>query len=128
MYALKKGELEIMELFWRENRALTHADICDALKDTMSRNTVYLHINHLLDKSVLCVGPSVRRGRTYGRTFEPTISRTEYYARQVSEAAQEDKTTLDDVFAYFLDSKDITMETLDTLEKRIQKRRRELDS
>ena len=127
MDPLKKGEREIMDLFWKKDCELTHADICDALKDTMSRNTVYLHLNHLIDKGALQIGPSIRRGRTYGRTFLASISKTEYYAKQVEDAAQEDDTTLEAVFSYFLGSKDVTNEVLDKLEERIQQKRKELN-
>ena len=69
MNSFKKGELEIMELLWGQERALTHAEISDRLKETTGRNTVYLHLNSLLAKGAIQIGPSVRRGRTYGRTF-----------------------------------------------------------
>ena len=117
-----------MELFWHESQALTHADICEQLKGNVSRNTVYLHLNHLLNKGFIQTGPSVRRGRTYGRTFVAAISREEYLARQVVDAAQSDNATLQNVFSYFLGSEHVTNETLDELEKRIQQKRRELNS
>lgn len=127
MYSLKKGELEIMELLWHEGRALTHAEISERLKDTIGRNTVYLHLNRLLDKGAIQIGPSVRRGRTYGRTFVAAINKAEYLATQVADAAQTDDKTLQNVFAYFLGSQHVTNETLDELEKRIQQKREELN-
>lgn len=117
-----------MELLWQAPQTLTHADICEQLKSDVSRNTVYLHLNHLLDKGFIRIGPSVRRGRTYGRTFVAAISRAEYLAKQVVEAAQSDNTTLQNVFTYFLGADYITNETLDELEKRIQEKRGELHS
>lgn len=127
MYTLEKKELEIMELFWHEDRALTHADIRELLTDHISRNTVYQHLNNLLDKGALQTGPSVRRGRTYGRSFVATISRAEYFAMQVADVVDADDTTLYTVFSYFLGSKNITNDTLDKLEKRIQQKRRDLN-
>lgn len=47
---------------------------------------------------------------------------------QVIDEAQADNQTLQNVFAYFLRSDHITTETLDELEKRIQQRKKELDS
>ena len=126
MRILKKGEREIMDLFWQENRPLSQADISEKLKDTMSRNTVYLHLNRLLDNGFLQPGLSVRRGRTYGRTFTPTVSKTEYYAKQVTDAAKDEDVLLEDVVAYFLGDETITEATLDEIEKRIQEKRREL--
>ncbi|HIY33335.1 MAG TPA: BlaI/MecI/CopY family transcriptional regulator [Candidatus Evtepia faecavium] len=118
----------MMELFWRENRPLSHGDLSELLKDTMSRNTVYLHLNNLLDKGFLQTGLSVRRGRTYGRTFTPTVSKTEYYARQVADAARDGDVLLEDVVSYFLGDEHITTATLDEIEKRIQEKRRKLES
>lgn len=126
MRILKKGEREIMDLFWQENRPLSQADISEKLKDTMSRNTVYLHLNRLLDNGFLQPGLSVRRGRTYGRTFTPTVSKTEYYAKQVTDAAKDEDVLLEDVVAYFLGDETITEATLDEIEKRIQEKRRKL--
>lgn len=126
MRILKKGEREIMDLFWQENRPLSQADISEKLKDTMSRNTVYLHLNRLLDNGFLQPGLSVRRGRTYGRTFTPTVSKTEYYAKQVTDAAKDEDVLLEDVVSYFLGDETITEATLDEIEKRIQEKRRKL--
>ena len=126
MRILKKGEREIMDLFWQENRPLSQADISEKLKDTMSRNTVYLHLNRLLDNGFLQPGLSVRRGRTYGRTFTPTVSKTEYYAKQVTDAAKDEDVLLEDMVAYFLGDETITEATLDEIEKRIQEKRRQL--
>lgn len=126
MRILKKGEREIMDLFWQENRPLSQADISEKLKDTMSRNTVYLHLNRLLDNGFLQPGLSVRRGRTYGRTFTPTVSKTEYYAKQVTDAAKDEDVLLEDVVSYFLGDEAITEATLDEIEKRIQEKRRKL--
>ena len=127
MYALNKRELKIMELLWHENRALTHADISELITDTVGRNTVYLHLNNLLNKGIIQTGPSVRRGRTYGRTFVAAISKAEYFAMQVINMADVDDAALHNVFAYFLGSKHITSEALDEMEQRIQQKRRELN-
>ena len=94
----------------------------------MSRNTVYLHLNNLLDKGFLQTGLSVRRGRTYGRTFTPTVSKTEYYAKQVADAAKDGDVLLEDVVCYLLGDEHITTATLDEIEKRIQEKRRKLES
>ncbi len=126
VYVLKKGELRVMELFWRENRPLTHAELLDMLKGVAGRNTVYLHLNSLLEKGAIETGPSVRRGRTYGRTFVAAITKAEYFAMQVADMADADDAALKNVFSYFLGSKHVTNETLDELEKRIEEKRRSL--
>lgn len=127
MYTLKKGELHVMEAFWRETEPLTHARLCELLDGIVGRNTVYLHLNNLLKKGMIQTGESVRRGRTFGRTFTPIISKSEYYAMQVADSSDADDTTLCNIFSYFLGSKHVTAETLDELEKRIEQKRRDLN-
>lgn len=126
MFSLKKGEMDVMEVFWREARPLSHADLCELLDGIVGRNTIYLHLNNLLKKGAIQTGPSVRRGRTYGRTFSAAITKAEYYAMQVADSAEADDATLCNVFSYFLGSKHVTEQTLDELEKRLEEKRREL--
>ena len=127
MFTLKKGELDVMEVFWREPDPLSHAGLCEQLDGIVGRNTIYLHLNNLLRKGAIESGPSVRRGRTYGRTFSAALTKAEYYAMQVADASETDDATLCNVFSYFLGSKHVTKKTLDELEKRLEQKRRDLD-
>lgn len=127
IFTLDKRELEIMELFWREDRALTHADISKLLEDTVGRNTVYLHLNTLLDKGAIQTGPSVRRGRTYGRTFIAAITKSKYMAMQVAGFVRDDDERLRSVFAALIDTTYIDSATLDELSAIIEQKRKELD-
>lgn len=83
MYSLKKGELEIMELLWRKGRALTHAEISELLKDTIGRNTVYLHLNRLLDKGAIQIGPSVRRAGPMEELSLPPLTKQNIWQRKL---------------------------------------------
>ena len=47
MFTLKKGELDVMEVFWREPDPLSHAGLCEQLDGIVGRNTIYLHLNNL---------------------------------------------------------------------------------
>ncbi len=127
MYTMRKGERKVMEVFWDADQPMSHSDLCAKMNGTMSKNTLYLHLNRLLDHDLVEVESLVRRGRTYGRTFRPAISRTEYYAMQVAEMAEKDHAALEDVIAYLLTSKAVTNATLDAVEARIAQKRKELN-
>ena len=127
MITLDKKELAIMELFWREKKDLTHKDILTLIDKSVSRNAVYMHLNTLLEKGAIKIGPSVRCGRTYGRTFSPTISKEEYAATQVKDCISADEQTLRHIFSMFLGSNQVTSQTLDALEEKIRQKRKELD-
>ncbi len=127
MFTLKKGELDVMEVFWHKDEPLSHANLCDLLDGVVGRNTIYLHLNNLLKKGAIHVGPSVRRGRTYGRTFVASLTKAEYYAMQVADSPGTDDATLCNVFSYFLGSKNVTAKTLDELEKCLKEKRRDLN-
>lgn len=126
MITLDKKELAIMELFWHEKKDLTHKDILTLIDKSVSRNAVYMHLNALLEKGAIQIGPSVRCGRTYGRTFSPTISREEFTATQLKDCIMSDEQTLRHVFSMFLGSNQVTSQTLDALEEKIQQKRKEL--
>lgn len=126
MFTLDKKELAIMELFWREDRNLTHKEVVSLLGNSANQNAVYLHLNTLLDKGAIQVGPSVRCGRTYGRTFVATITKTEYATLQAKNYIGNDEQILRNVVSMFLGSNQITSQTLDALEEKIQQKRRAL--
>lgn len=127
MITLDKKELAIMELFWREKRDLTHKDIVTLIDKSVLRNAVYMHLNALLEKGAIQVGPSIRCGRTYGRTFSAVISKAEYALMQVKDYIETDDQTLRNVVSMFLGSKQMTSQTLDALEEKIQQKRKELE-
>lgn len=121
--SLDKKELAIMDLFWREEKELTHKEVLTQMDHSMSRNAVYMHLNRLLEKGALQVGPSVR----CGRTFAAAISKAEYRALQVNEYMETDEQTLRHVISMFFGSNPVTNQTLDALEEKIQQKRKELE-
>lgn len=127
MFAFDKKELAIMEIFWREKRALTHNEILTLMDQSISRNAVYLYLNALLDKDAIQIGPSVRCGRTYGRTFSAIITKEDYIAMQMQDYVTSDEQALRRVVTMFLGSSQITLETLDALEEKIREKRKELE-
>ena len=81
---LTKSEMEIMDVFWTHKVPLSRADLlsCDAEK-TWKDGSVHILLNGLLQKNAIREVGFVRCSKTYGRTFEPTMSREEYFANTI---------------------------------------------
>lgn len=77
---LTKSELEIMDVFWEKKRPLSRSDIMEDPGKTWKDSSVHILINGLLKKGILREVGVVRCNKTYGRIFEPTMTREEYYA------------------------------------------------
>lgn len=81
MKNLTKSEKEIMNVLWRAERALTHAEIAAACVERKWRaKSIFSMLNDLLDKGLLQSVGFVRSGKTYARTFEAVVSQAEYLA------------------------------------------------
>lgn len=82
MEKLTRNETELMEVFWNSKMPLTKSDLIHLpLLHNWKDSSVYILINSLMKKNVLCVVGSRLTGKTYGRIFSPAMSREEFYAR-----------------------------------------------
>ncbi len=81
---LTKSEMEIMDVFWASDAPLSRADLLsrDGEK-TWKDGSVHILLNGLLQKDAIREVGFVRRSKTYGRTFEPTMTREEYFANTI---------------------------------------------
>ncbi len=77
---LTKSEMEIMDVFWEKSIPLSRSDLLGKEDKCWKDSSVHILLNGLLKKGVLKEVGVVRRSKTYGRTFQPTLSREEYYA------------------------------------------------
>lgn len=80
---LTKSELEIMNVFWEKKEQLSRASLMDDPEKTWKDSSVHILLNGLLKKGILREVGVVRCSKTYGRIFEPTMSREEYYAAAI---------------------------------------------
>lgn len=81
---LTKSEMEIMDVFWGEQRPLSRADLLEhGDEKSWKDSSVHILLNSLLNKSVIREAGFVRCSKTYGRTFEPTMTREEYFAQTI---------------------------------------------
>ena len=122
---LTKSELQIMDVLWQDGGALSRADFLERSEDkSWKDSSIHILLNGLLSKNAIREAGFVRRSKTYGRTFLPTMTREEYYAMTIfSHRYQPD---LEKLLQALLAREDVTPELLEKLEMHIQKRKEEL--
>lgn len=81
---LTKSEMEIMDVFWAAEEPLSRSDLLERSQNkTWKDSSVHILLNGMLHKGVIREVGFVKRSKTYGRTFLPTVSREEYFAELV---------------------------------------------
>ena len=77
---LTKNELEIMDVLWREDRALARGEILSLSEDkTWMDSSVHILLNSMLRKGALREAGFVKCGKTCGRVYAAAVSCEEYY-------------------------------------------------
>lgn len=78
---LTKNEIEIMDVLWRENRALSRGEILSLSGEkTWMDSSIHILLNSMLKKGAICEAGFVKCGKTCGRVYDAAISCEEYYA------------------------------------------------
>ena len=81
---LTKSEMEVMDVFWAVERPLCRSDLLELSGDkNWKDSSVYILLNDMLKKGVIREAGYIKRSKTYGRTFEPTLTREQYYIATV---------------------------------------------
>ena len=76
---LTKKELEMMDVLWGSETALTASEILKASTDkTWKDKSLHILINSLLQKNLIVVDGFKRMEKVYARSFIPAISQTDY--------------------------------------------------
>ncbi len=79
---LTKSEMQIMDVLWETDRPLSRAGILAASEEkSWKDSSVHILLNGLLKKGAIYEAGSVKCSKTVGRTFAPSLSREEYFAR-----------------------------------------------
>ena len=122
---LTKSEMEIMDVLWEADRPLSRADFLDCDTEKSWKNSsVHVLLNGLLGKGAIREAGFVKRQKTYGRTFLPTMTREEYFAATIfSHRYQPELTELLDAL---LQRPEVTPQLLDRLSARIDAKRKTL--
>lgn len=108
---LTKCEMEIMDALWEADKPLARADLLARSEEkTWKDSSVHILLNGLLQKGAIQEAGLVRRSKTYGRVFSPTMTREEYFAATIF--SHRYKPNIVGLFQALLNREDITQSEL----------------
>ena len=111
---LTRSEMEIMDVLWEAGEPLSRSDLLERSEQkSWKDSSVHILLNGMLQKNMIREAGFVKRSKTYGRTFVPTMSREAYFAATVfSHRYQPD---LVELVRELLNRENITREQLDAI-------------
>ena len=124
------SELSILQLLWKEDRALSRPEILEKLPSLdFTPASIHSVLNSMIDKGVLEVEGLVRCGKIYGRTYRPTMTQEDYAASQMIKLTPNltQHKRIISVFAALVSHRGIDIETIDELESILNEKRKELN-
>ena len=81
---LTKSEMQIMDVLWASDDPLSRSDLLARSEDkSWKDSSVHILLNGLLKKGAIQEVGFVKRSKTYGRTFSPTLTREQYFATTI---------------------------------------------
>lgn len=81
---LTRSEMEIMDVLWEAGEPLSRSDLLERSGEkSWKDSSVHILLNGLLQKKAIREAGMVKRSKTYGRTFAPTLTREEYFAETI---------------------------------------------
>ena len=81
---LTRSEMEIMDVLWNSGVPMSRADLlAHSEEKTWKDSSVHILLNGLLQKGAIQEAGLVKRIKTYGRVFVPTMTREEYFANTI---------------------------------------------
>ena len=108
---LTKSEMEIMDVLWGSEKPLSRADLlAHSEEKTWKDSSVHILLNGLLQKGAIQEAGLIKRSKTYGRIFSPTMTREEYFATTIF--SHRHKPQIVGLFEALLRRDDITKEDL----------------
>ena len=118
---LTRSEMEIMDVLWGSSVPLSRSDLL-ARQDEKSwkDSSVHILLNGLLLKGAIREAGVVKRSKTYGRTFAPTMTREEYFAQTIF--SHRHKPDVVGLFEALLRREDITAEQLAKIAEMVQQK------
>ena len=108
---LTRSEMEIMDVLWEDGGELSRSDFLErSAEKSWKDSSVHILLNGLLKKKAIREAGMVKRSKTFGRTFLPTMTREEYFANTIF--SHRHKPEIVGLFAALLKREDITAEQL----------------
>lgn len=121
---LTKSEMQIMDVLWQDGGALSRADFLERSEEkSWKDSSVHILLNGLLAKGAIREAGFVRRSKTYGRTFLPTMTREEYYAAMIF--SHRYKPDMVKLLQALLSRDDVTPQLLEEMALQIQNKKEE---
>lgn len=118
---LTRSEMEIMDVMWEAGVPLSRSDLLAYSQEkTWKDSSVHILLNGLLQKGAIQEAGLVKRSKTYGRVFSPTLTREEYFARTIF--SHRHKPQIVGLFKALLEREDITREDLAQIAHLIEKK------
>ena len=119
---LTKSEMEIMDVLWASDVPLSRADLLERSEGkSWKDSSVHILLNGLLHKNAIREAGFVKRSKTYGRTFAPTLTREEYFATTIF--SHKEKPEIVGLVAALLTREDITEEQLNQMQTLLTQRK-----
>lgn len=119
---LTKSEMEIMDVLWESSRPLSRADLlAESDEKTWKDSSVHILLNGLLDKGAIQEAGLIKRSKTYGRIFSPTMTREEYFASTIFSHRHKPNTV--GLFEALLNREDVTDDDIDGIAALLAKKR-----
>ena len=117
---LTKSEMEIMDVLWEDGGALSRSDFLERSEEkSWKDSSVHILLNGLLRKGAIREAGVVKRSKTYGRTFLPTMTREEYFA--ATAYSHKYKPQIVGLIAALLEQVDITAEEMEQIRALVEK-------
>ena len=123
MVELTRSEMEIMDVLWASDRPLSRSDLLEKSGEkSWKDSSIHILLNGLLQKNAIREAGMVKRSKTYGRTFAPTLTREEYFAATIF--CHRHKPDIVGLFAALLKRDDITGEQLEQISQLVSERKK----
>ena len=116
-----KSEMEIMDVMWEAGAPMSRSDLlAHSEEKTWKDSSVHILLNGLLQKGAIQETGVVKRSKTYGRVFTPTMTREEYFATTIF--CHRHKPEIVGLFEALLRREDITHEDLQKIEALVRQK------
>ena len=119
---LTKSEMEIMDVLWEKKVPMSRSDLLAGSEEkSWKDSSVHILLNGLLQKEAIREAGLVKRSKTYGRLFVPTMTREEYFANTIF--SHRYKPQIQGLFAALLNRPEITTQDLEAVSRMIQEKK-----
>ena len=120
---LTRSEMEIMDVFWEAKEPLSRSDLLErSVEKSWKDSSVHILLNGLLQKKAIREAGMVKRSKTYGRTFLPTMTREAYFAATIFSHRYQPRMV--GLVEALLSREDVTREDLDRIAALVDAKRK----